>query len=57
MSNNQQLQQRKLAAFARGQGNANSFYIERAKNAELWDVEGRRYIDFGAGIAVLNTGH
>jgi 4-aminobutyrate aminotransferase len=26
-------------------------------NAELWDVEGRRYIDFGSGIAVLNTGH
>ena len=26
-------------------------------NAELWDVEGRRYIDFCAGIAVLNTGH
>ena len=23
----------------------------------LWDVEGRRYIDFAGGIAVLNTGH
>ncbi len=32
-------------------------YVERAENAELWDVEGRRYIDFGAGISVLNTGH
>ncbi len=32
-------------------------YVERANNAELWDVEGRRYIDFGAGIAVVNTGH
>ena len=32
-------------------------FVERAENAELWDVEGRRYIDFGAGIAVLNTGH
>ena len=32
-------------------------YAERAENAELWDVEGRRYIDFGSGIAVLNTGH
>lgn len=57
MSNNQQLQQRKLAAFAHGQGNANDFYIDRAENAELWDVEGHRYIDFGAGIAVVNTGH
>jgi hypothetical protein len=32
-------------------------YVERARNAEMWDVEGRRYIDFGSGIAVLNTGH
>jgi 4-aminobutyrate aminotransferase / (S)-3-amino-2-methylpropionate transaminase / 5-aminovalerate transaminase len=32
-------------------------YVERARNAELWDVEGRRYIDFAGGIAVLNTGH
>ena len=33
------------------------FYIDRAKNAELWDIEGRRYIDFAGGIGVLNTGH
>jgi 4-aminobutyrate aminotransferase len=32
-------------------------YVERAENAEVWDVEGRRYIDFAAGIAVVNTGH
>jgi 4-aminobutyrate aminotransferase/(S)-3-amino-2-methylpropionate transaminase len=32
-------------------------YVDRARNAELWDVEGRRYIDFAGGIAVLNTGH
>lgn len=57
MSNNERLQQRKLAAFARGQGNLHGIYIERAGNAELWDVDGRRYIDFGAGIAVVNTGH
>ena len=29
----------------------------RAANAEVWDVEGKRYIDFAGGIAVLNTGH
>lgn len=29
----------------------------RAENTELWDVEGRRFIDFAGGIAVLNTGH
>ncbi|MFC1702481.1 4-aminobutyrate--2-oxoglutarate transaminase [Pseudomonadota bacterium] len=32
-------------------------YIEHAKNAEMWDVEGRRYIDFATGIAVCSTGH
>lgn len=33
------------------------FFIDRAKNAEFWDIEGRRFIDFAGGIAVLNTGH
>jgi 4-aminobutyrate aminotransferase len=32
-------------------------YASRAENAEIWDVEGRRYIDFAGGIGVLNTGH
>ena len=50
-------QERKVAAIARGQGNIAPVYIERAKNAELWDVEGKRYVDFGTGIAVCNTGH
>ncbi len=55
--NNAELQARKEAATPRGVGVMCQFYAERAKNAELWDVEGQRYIDFGAGIAVLNTGH
>ena len=50
-------QERKAAAMARGQGNIAPVYIERGLNAELWDVEGNRYIDFGTGIAVCNTGH
>ncbi|MEX0297737.1 MAG: 4-aminobutyrate--2-oxoglutarate transaminase [Kordiimonas sp.] len=50
-------QQRKEAAIARGQGNVAPVYIDRAENAEMWDVEGKRYIDFGTGIAVCNTGH
>jgi 4-aminobutyrate aminotransferase / (S)-3-amino-2-methylpropionate transaminase / 5-aminovalerate transaminase len=57
MSSNHDLQKRRDAAFARGLGNQLPVYIERARNAEMWDVEGRRYIDFAAGIAVLNTGH
>ena len=54
---NADLQQRKDAATPRGVGVMCQFYAARALNAELWDVEGRRYIDFAAGIAVLNTGH
>ena len=57
MSTNLDLQKRRDAAFARGLGNQLPVYVERARNAELWDVEGRRYIDFAGGIAVLNTGH
>jgi len=50
-------QARKEAAFARGEANLAPVFVERARNAELWDVEGRRYIDFATGIAVCNTGH
>ncbi|GGO65228.1 4-aminobutyrate--2-oxoglutarate transaminase [Bowmanella pacifica] len=57
MSTNAKLQERKLSAFARGQGNVYPVYVERARNAEVWDVEGNRYIDLGTGIAVCNTGH
>jgi len=54
---NAQIDQRRIAATPRGVGIGFPFYAERASNAELWDVEGRRFIDFGSGIAVLNTGH
>src|SRR5215471_1140637 len=57
MSKNADLHKRRVAAIPRGVGNSLAVYAERAQNAELWDVEGRRYIDFAAGIAVLNTGH
>ena len=54
---NAEWQQRKESAIARGQGNIAPVFIDRAENAEIWDVEGKRYIDFGTGIAVCNTGH
>lgn len=54
---NSELQQRKSKAFARGMGNLYPVFAARARNAEVWDVEGKRYIDFGSGIAVVNTGH
>jgi 4-aminobutyrate aminotransferase len=55
--NNATLHARKNAATPRGVGVMCDFYAARAENAELWDVEGRRFIDFAAGIAVCNTGH
>lgn len=54
---NQQLDERRCVATPRGVAIGFPFYADRALNAELWDVEGRRFIDFGSGIAVLNTGH
>ena len=51
------LTDRKNAAISRGVGMTTQIYAERAENAEIWDKDGRRYIDFAAGIAVLNTGH
>lgn len=54
---NQQWIARRNAAVPRGLTNACAIYADRAENAELWDVEGRRYIDFAGGIAVVNTGH
>ena len=54
---NAELHRRRVAAVPRGVGNSLAVYAERAQNAELWDVEGRRYVDFASGIAVLNTGH
>ncbi len=54
---NQQWQSRREQAVPHGVGNLLPVYIEKAKNAELWDAEGNRYIDFASGIAVLNTGH
>jgi 4-aminobutyrate aminotransferase len=54
---NADLKSRKDAATPRGVGVMCDFYAARAENAELWDVEGRRFIDFAAGIAVCNTGH
>lgn len=57
MSDNAGLRARREAATPRGVGIAAPFFVQRAENSELWDVEGRRYVDFAGGIAVLNTGH
>ena len=48
---------RRKQAVARGVNQLHPMYVARAENAQVWDVEGRRYIDFSGGIAALNTGH
>lgn len=57
MTNNQSLQSRRVAAVPRGVGNAFPVFAQRAEGSEVWDTDGKRYIDFAGGIAVLNTGH
>lgn len=56
MTISQSMSARKAEAIARGVS-TREIYAVRAENAELWDAEGRRYLDFAAGIAVNNTGH
>lgn len=56
MTTNADLRARQSAAVANGVA-TRGVYAARAENAELWDVEGRRFLDFAAGIAVNNTGH
>jgi 4-aminobutyrate aminotransferase len=57
MKPNEILMARKAAATPRGVGVMANFFADKASNSTLWDIEGRRYIDFAGGIAVMNTGH
>ena len=57
MSLNTEWQSRKEQATAPGVGVLTQVFAARAENAEIWDVEGKRYIDFAGGIGVLATGH
>jgi 4-aminobutyrate aminotransferase/(S)-3-amino-2-methylpropionate transaminase len=57
MGSNSDLHRRRGLAVPRGVATSLGVYVDHAKNAELWDVEGRRYIDFASGISVLNVGH
>jgi 4-aminobutyrate aminotransferase/4-aminobutyrate aminotransferase/(S)-3-amino-2-methylpropionate transaminase len=56
MSKSSDLKARQTAAVPTGVG-SKGIFVARAENSELWDVDGRRFIDFAAGIAVVNTGH
>jgi 4-aminobutyrate aminotransferase/(S)-3-amino-2-methylpropionate transaminase len=57
MPTNDDLLKRRLEAVAPGIASAVPVFCQRAENAEIWDVEGRHYIDFASGISVLNVGH
>ena len=48
---------RRYAAVSTGIGHVHPLVAKRAKNAEIWDIEGKRYIDFSSGIGVVTTGH
>ena len=41
----------------RGVLTAHPITIARSQGAHVWDVEGKQYLDFVAGIGVLNVGH
>ena len=54
---NELLKARRDDALPLGLPSKSGIYAARAKGAELWDVDGKRYIDFIGGIGVLNVGH
>ena len=41
----------------RGITSSHPVAADRARGSELWDVSGKRYIDFAGGIGVMNVGH
>jgi len=51
------LWQRRLAAIPDATTNAFGAFIASAQGSQLWDTDGRRYIDFASGIGVNNVGH
>lgn len=57
MTATQDLDARRAKATPRGVMTRCPIYVTKAKNAEIWDNENKRYIDFAGGIGVLNMGH
>lgn len=54
---NKELQALKERYVAAGAASPNEQFADHATNAELWDADGNRMIDFAGGIGVLNIGH
>jgi 4-aminobutyrate aminotransferase/(S)-3-amino-2-methylpropionate transaminase len=57
MTSNKELLERRQRSTPQGVGTQTTVFADKALNAEIWDVEGKRYVDLAAGIAVTNTGH
>ena len=57
MTTTAELQQLRERYLPRGLSTAHPVFVDHAKGAEVWDVDGRRYIDFAGGIGVMNVGH
>jgi 4-aminobutyrate aminotransferase/(S)-3-amino-2-methylpropionate transaminase len=56
-SSSEELHKRRAAAVARGVGSVVASYVDRAGGGTIVDVDGREWIDFAAGIAVVNVGN
>jgi 4-aminobutyrate aminotransferase len=54
---NEQLAKRRAIAVSPGATSVHPFSPVRGQGSYVWDVEGKRYLDFSTGIAVMNIGH
>ena len=57
MTTKENLTQIREKYLASGFASARPCYVKKAKGALVWDMDGREYIDFAGGIAVMNVGH
>jgi len=56
-ADNKYLRELRAKVIPQGQGSVTPYYVETAKGALIYDVEGREFIDFSGGIGVMNVGH
>lgn len=54
---NEQLRQRRAAAVTPGATSVHPFHPVKGRGSYIWDADGKRYLDFSTGIAVMNIGH
>lgn len=55
--NTEYLSKRRASAVPRGPFNVTPYFVEKARGAVVYDVDGRELIDFTGGIATMNVGH